>query len=387
MPMFDVTRCARDVSSPVAGGIRSAPDICALERGSKSAAAAPPRSTSSVEAEGTVIGSWLTLIAPALDSYGIDGREFLARRGVDFERDSDPGLRFPISVMNRIWEDAVIETGASDFGLVAGALITPNTLSVLGMAMWSACTLKEQLECFIRYQYVLANASHMQLIEQGEHLISTTRIHRGADGRLVIPDCSQDAICAAMHTLRRTLYRRNYSPQRMELMRSRPANPARYEAFFGCPVLFEQPVIRVFIRLQDALAPIPGGSPYVAKAAERLLEEYAAQARAPADTIGQLRQALTLLLPQGKATLDQVVKHLHTSKRTFHRKLEEHGTSFREQLEDFRRELACSYMMRQDDLTVGDISFMLGFSSSSNFTRAFKRWTGYTPQDYRQQLG
>lgn len=385
MPLFDITRSARVVPSRITGGIRPAPESSLFERSTGGATAVAPTLRHSVETEGTVIGSWLTLIAPALDSFGINGREFLARRGVDFERDSDPALRFPITRMNRIWEDAVVETGASDFGLVAGALITPNTLSVLGMAMWSACTLKEQLECFIRYQFVLAKASHMQLIEQGEHLISTTRIHRGADGKLVIPDCSQDAICAAMHTLRRTLYRRNYSPQRVELMRSRPVNPARYETFFGCPVLFEQPAIRVFIRLEDALAPIPGGSPYVAKAAERLLEEYAAQARAPADTIGQLRQALTLLLPQGKATMDQVVKQLHTSKRTFHRKLEDRGTSFREQLEDFQRELACSYL-KQNDLTVGDISFMLGFSSSSNFTRAFKRWTGCTPQDYRQQL-
>lgn len=339
----------------------------------------------SASPEGTVIGSWLTLIAPALDSYGIDGRQFLAARGVDYERDSDPALRFPISAMNRIWEDAVAETGADDFGLVAGALITPNTLSVLGMAMWSACTLKEQLECFIRYQFILASASRMKLVEQGEHLISTTWLYRKDDGNLLIPECSQDAICAAMHTLRRTLYNRNYSPQKVELVRSRPANPERYEAFFGCPVVFEQSAIRVYIRLQDALAPIPGGSPYVAKAAERLLEDYAAQARMPPDILGQLRQALTLLLPQGKATMDQVVKQLHTSKRTFHRKLEERGTSFREQMEDFRRELACSYM-KQHELTVGDISFMLGFSSSSNFTRAFKRWTGYTPQDYRQQV-
>lgn len=383
--MLDVIGSVRDVSRSVQGVIPSAPDAAHWVRGAAVSGAATRPVVAPGATEGTVIGSWLTLIAPALESYGIDGREFLAARGVNYERDSDPGLRYPISVMSSIWEDAVIETGANDFGLVAGSLITPNTLSVLGMAMWSACTLKEQLECFIRYQYVLANASRMKLVEQGEHLISTTFIHRNADGSLLIPDCSQDAICAAMHTLRRTLYRRNYSPQKVELMRARPANPDRYEAFFGCPVVFEQPAIRVYIRLQDALAPIPGGSPYLAKAAERLLEEYAAQSRMSPDIIGQLRQALTLLMPQGKATMDQVVKQLHTSKRTFHRKLEERGTSFREQMEDFRRELACSYM-KQNELTVGDISFMLGFSSSSNFTRAFKRWTGHTPQDYRQQL-
>ncbi len=100
------------------------------------------------------------------------------------------------------------------------------------------------------------------------------------------------------------------------------------------------------------------------------------------DIIGDVRQALLSLLPQGKATLDHVADFLHTSKRTLHRKLEGRDTSFRDQVEGFRKELADRYM-QQDDLSLGEISFLLGFSSSSNFTRAFKRWTGVAPQEYR----
>ncbi|WP_439133879.1 AraC family transcriptional regulator [Pseudomaricurvus sp.] len=335
--------------------------------------------------EPTVIGSWLTLFAAALDSYGVDSQAFLLTRGIDFERACDPAQRIPIITMNDLWDEAVVETGAEDFGLTAGALMTPNTLSALGVAMWSACTIKEQLECFIRNMHLVANVSQMEIVEQDGVLISTTYFYHDARGRSIITDSSQDAICASLHTLRRTLYKRNYSPLKVELTRSVPADKARYESFFGCEVVFNQPAIRVHIRMEDAIAPIPGGSQYVSKAAERLLEDYVAQSQAQPDIIGQLHQALTLLLPQGKATMDQVVKQLHTSKRTFHRKLEEQGTSFREQMEDFRRELAFRYMT-QDELSVGDISFLLGFSSSSNFTRAFKRWTGSTPQDFRARL-
>lgn len=335
--------------------------------------------------EPTVIGSWLILFTTALDSYGVDSQAFLLARGIDFERACDPAQRIPIITMNHLWEEAVAETGAEDFGLTAGAYMTPNTLSALGVAMWSACTIKEQLECFIRYLHVVANVSQMELVEQEGMLISATYFYRDASGNSLISDYAQDAICAALHTLRRTLYKRNYSPLRVELTRSAPEDSARYDAFFGCAVAFDQPAIRVYIRMEDAVAPIPGGSSYVSKAAERLLEDYIAQAEAPPDIIGQLRQALTLLLPQGKATMDQVVNQLHTSKRTFHRKLEEQGTSFREQMEEFRRDLAFRYMA-QDELSVGDISFLLGFSSSSNFTRAFKRWTGRTPQDFRNRL-
>lgn len=333
--------------------------------------------------EPSVIGSWLTLFTSALESYGIDSKEFLSVRGLNVERACDPGHRIPIITMSHLWEDAVVETGDTSFGLKAGAFVTPNTLSALGMAMWSACTLKEQLECFIRYLHVISNASSMEIEESDGVLISISHLYPDVCGKSLISDYSQDAMCAAIHTLRRTLYKRDFRPLKVELTRRPPAKPQDYEQFFGCPVTYSQPQIRIHISMEDATARIPGCSDHLAKASERLLEEHILQASAADDVLGQLKQALTVLLPQGKATMEQVADQLHTSKRTFHRKLEERGTSFREQVEDFRRELAFRYMS-QDELTLGDISFLLGFSSSSNFTRAFKRWTGKTPQEYRR---
>ncbi|NHO64219.1 AraC family transcriptional regulator [Aestuariicella hydrocarbonica] len=330
----------------------------------------------------TVIGSWLTLYTAALESYGIDSREFLSARGINAEQASDPRQRLSIRTMNQLVDDAVKETADPCFGLKAGSLVTPNALSALGMVLWSACSIKEQLQRFIRYLHVVGDFSDMEIQESDGVLVSVTTFYPGAGGKSLISDYGQDAVCAVLHTLRRTLYKRDFSPLKMELTRATPENPKAYEAFFGCPVFFEQPRIRIDIRMEDALAPIPGGSAYLAKASERMLDEYLLQLKMNDDIVGQLRQALTVMLPQGNATMDKVSEQLHLSKRTFHRKLDELGTSFREQLEQFRRELAFRYIA-EDELTFGDISFLLGFSSSSNFTRAFKRWTGKTPQEYR----
>ncbi|NIB43450.1 helix-turn-helix domain-containing protein [Pseudomaricurvus alkylphenolicus] len=87
------------------------------------------------------------------------------------------------------------------------------------------------------------------------------------------------------------------------------------------------------------------------------------------DLLGQLRQTIAMLLPQGTASLEEVAQQMHVSKRTLYRKLEERGTSFRQLVEDYRREQAFCHMA-EEDLSLGDISFLLGFSSSSNFTRA-----------------
>ncbi len=68
--------------------------------------------------------------------------------------------------------------------------------------------------------------------------------------------------------------------------------------------------------------------------------------------------------------------------RTLQRKLSEENTSYKELLDETRRELANQYL-RQATLSVSEVTYLLGFSEPSNFSRAFKRWTGRTPSEFR----
>jgi AraC-like DNA-binding protein len=78
-----------------------------------------------------------------------------------------------------------------------------------------------------------------------------------------------------------------------------------------------------------------------------------------------------------------IARQLHISPRTLGRKLEHEGTNFKELLDDLRRRLALSYVGGHD-LGLAEIAFLLGFSQSAAFHRAFKRWTGVTPLEYRR---
>jgi AraC-like DNA-binding protein len=74
---------------------------------------------------------------------------------------------------------------------------------------------------------------------------------------------------------------------------------------------------------------------------------------------------------------------LHISHRTLSRKLQQEGTTFKELFDDVRRRAALSYVARRD-LGLSEIAFLLGFSEAASFHRAFKRWTGQTPLEYRR---
>ena len=87
-------------------------------------------------------------------------------------------------------------------------------------------------------------------------------------------------------------------------------------------------------------------------------------------------------LPDGPPSQQQIAEALHVSNRTLQRRLKDEGTSFMDLLQDTRLQLAQKYL-QQRSRSVVETAYMLGFSEPSTFSRAFKRWTGVAPADYR----
>ncbi|BFM10576.1 AraC family transcriptional regulator [Simiduia litorea] len=330
-----------------------------------------------------VIGCWLTLFASALSSYNIDAPRFLTEQGVDYALASDPNYRLPVVIMAQLWHAAVAQTGDKTFGLKAGTFVTPMTFSALGVALWSCCTIRDHFNCLVRYMHVFTNAVDISVEETDEHLITTSRL-RHDNGRSSASDYAQDAVYAAMITLSRSHYKADFSMVKLELTRAQPEDEAPYLALFRCPVSFGHALSRAWYKRADVDVSIPGCNREMAHATEKLAQDYLAKLELKnADIQHRVQNIIVNLMPQGEATLERVADILHMSSRTLHRKLEAERSSFRLEMEAVRQRLAREYML-DHSLSLGDISFLLGFSSSSNFTRAFRRWTGKTPQDFRQ---
>ena len=103
----------------------------------------------------------------------------------------------------------------------------------------------------------------------------------------------------------------------------------------------------------------------------------------PARTLSaRVRQALVDGLPGGQVTADQIARALAVSKRSLQRRLNEEGASFKDILEDTRRAMAINYL-QNSDLSLQEIALLLGFRDPSSFFRAFRGWTGHTPQAVR----
>jgi AraC-like DNA-binding protein len=158
-----------------------------------------------------------------------------------------------------------------------------------------------------------------------------------------------------------------------------PFGPAEeYRRVLGCETRFNQP--RSGVLFDDTLLDAPGArsDPKL----ESLLQAHAdvLLARAPADAslAQQVRGAIIAELRAGEPDVERIARRLATSARSLQRRLQEEGTSFRAVVDATRLELAELYL-GDDNLSIADVSYLLGYSEAPAFIRAFKRWTGRTP--------
>ncbi len=330
----------------------------------------------------SIIGSWLTLFAATLDSYGIDSQAFLRERGVDYSRQSDPEHRIPLATMSSLWDDAAAITRDSAFGIKAGQFVTPTTFSALGIALWSSCSIKDLVICWCRYLHVFSTVADMELEETDTEIIMTCTLntHSGSEKASLH---AMDATLSALLHICKQHYGGDITPNSVSFTRPKPHNIDAYHAIFGSTLKFDQPRIEVRLDRATSEQQIPGGNPSLAKATEQLVADYLQKMQAPS-LIRDVQQVLFELWPRGDAKLDVVAERLHVSPRTLHRKLEDAGSNFRQQQESTRHQLALQFI-RQAHLSVTEIGYLLGFSNTSNFSRAFKRWTGYSPQEFRER--
>lgn len=154
------------------------------------------------------------------------------------------------------------------------------------------------------------------------------------------------------------------------------------EDFFGCPIS-QGPGYRMILRAQDADLPLISRNDELWNQIEHGLEERFVRAIAEQSTAARVRQALVDGLPGGQATADQIAKTLAVSKRSLQRKLHDEGLSFKDVLEETRRAMAMNYL-QNTNMNVQEIAYLLGFKDPSSFFRAFRSWTGHTPQALRK---
>ncbi len=180
--------------------------------------------------------------------------------------------------------------------------------------------------------------------------------------------------------LARLATRENIIPLALELPEL-PHNLADYEAYFGCP-LTKANKVSIHFKAEDSQKPFLTQNLAMWEFFEDKLNQKLADLDSCANTVDRIRAVLLESLPSGRSSIDHVANTLAMSKRTLQRKLSAEAETYQSVLQSVRGELADHYLQKSK-ISLGEISFLLGFNEASSFIRAYSAWKGISPGHYR----
>jgi AraC-like DNA-binding protein len=326
----------------------------------------------------TTIGSVAALLAETLMDCDVDPAPLFARAGIELSVTHDPDARIPTRRMLDLWALAIEATGNPCIGLHAARHFQPAMLHGLGFAWLASDTLLDALGRLVRYSRLINSIVRFRIQEQPD----TTALVA------LIPDVFPNYVPAGvdlgmavfLHMCQITVGQK-LLPSHVVLQRPEPPCSAEFTRTFGASIEYGAQDNRLCFDSESLSMPLKTANPELARINDQTVVDYLARFD-QASIAMQVRSKIIEQLHDGIPKQESIADTLHISLRSLQRRLREEETSFKGLLEDTRQALARQYL-RENHRSIGEITYLLGFSEPSNFTRAFKRWTGQTPAEFR----
>ncbi len=164
-----------------------------------------------------------------------------------------------------------------------------------------------------------------------------------------------------------------------------PENTEPYKKHLPGKIQFGGVNNRITFPLIFCQAPLPLQNPSAIKQAEALLEQQLASIDNSHQQMIIIIKTMILASPGKIPTLEDVSETFHISSRTLNRRFKAMGSNFKAVINEVRKEMAIEELA-VGNISIEEISYRLGYSDPSNFSKAFKNWTGYSPRQYIQQV-
>lgn len=268
----------------------------------------------------------------------------------------------------------------SGFGVRVGQQMVIDDYGVLGLS-WRTCSrLREIYERSDRYFKLLSNTFMWQIEKEGN--VSHVILNREAQRRGM--ELSTEASLSATVVVMQAISERKIFPVQVSFKHKAPQDLTSFQKAFNCLVLFNQPRYSISYKTEDLDLRTAKADASINRYLLQQVEEEAKGIKIPGSQF--VRDVETLIkdaLPTGIPSVHYVSNLMAMSNRTLTRRLSEAGVTYRDLIKKNQEKIAKD-VLRNTSQTIGEIAFLTGFSEQSAFNRAFKKWTGLTPNEFRK---
>ncbi|QEY65866.1 AraC family transcriptional regulator [Metapseudomonas lalkuanensis] len=320
----------------------------------------------------------VALMRPVIDALrasGTDPDKVLVRVGLP--PGGLPAGRFPHTAQTQFWKAAADECGEEHVGLyLAGHLPAFHGL-LLEYLFLSSGTFGEGLRHALRYVRLLSDTLSAHLEVEGDRAVLSLGQHAGSNRHF--PEMLAGAVIRLFHALTEG----QFKPHEVQLMHAEGAPAERYQSVYGCPARLGADRYALIFDAEVLDRPSRHAAPDLLRMHESLARRQLAEVER-LDLVRQVRELIGELLVNGGATLEQVAARLNMPARRLRERLAMAGVRFNDLVTDYRCRLAKELLLKTDE-RIEVIVERTGFSEPSTFYRAFKRWVGDTPVEFRRK--
>lgn len=321
------------------------------------------------------------LMASMLDEHGIASAPLLAAANIPDTVVDDP--QGEVSGMQELhfqeeFAKATRDRPALWFAL--GLRYRLMTYGPLGLAVLSAGTIREGLKVLVAFQ-----ALTYSLLQYRLHEVDGVLLGLEADDAMIHAGLRDFCLVRALGSATMFLrdMRQPFPLLRIETRLADRDYGVDFKTALGVPILFGAAESRWIFASDAADMVLPMASPLLEQTYQQLCERLIGEAQTNDDMVGRLF-ALLVRVNRPYPTAKEAAAQLSMSERTLNRRLAKQGLGFGDMLDQVRQQRA-SYLLDRSNLSIERIGEMLGYAETASFSRAFKRWLGMSPMNYRQR--
>lgn len=311
----------------------------------------------------------------------VDGKALLASVGLDAEAGADPRQMVTDTAYYDLIERIAMEQDITELPLVTGASMRCDDYGALGLAFKAATTLHGSFSRVERYARLWTSVVEYELQPEGDFVWFF--LHRTGTRRLGLRISNEATMASATAIAREVSPDGVFHPLEVHLQHAAPASILGHERYFGCPVRFGSDRDALLLSKKALSRDNRLGDEGITRFLLDHLDQELASIADTKSLARRTRDVIARALSEGVPKMEDVARRLGVSVRSLHRHLAEDGLSFQSLAEETRKDLAVA-LLKQEHYSIAEIAFLTGFSEQSAFTRAFKRWLGETPANFRK---